>query len=287
MYKIGNSIIEVNNLDEKNFSSRLELFRIEEGVPDARFQVCYTDKFDVIQDAVCIYKNSQFAVMGKDNRKLYCYIMNNQVYAVLEEINLEEKEYKLYLDRHFFDSDIHPYFLPSLLGLERLFIKQQSFVLHSSYIVLQNNGIVFTAPSGGGKSTQAELWEKYRDAIIVNGDKSVVCKNNNQWLVAGLPFSGSSSDCRNITAPLRAIIILQIGKENRVIKKGLRGFSAVFSQVTVNPWDKEFCDLVMDLVMEVCTQVPVYLYQCTKKEEAANTLYDFLMNEGCLHGIKQ
>lgn len=30
------------------------------------------------------------------------------------------------------------------------------------------------------------------------------------------------------------------------------GFLNVFSQITINPWDKELCNKVMDLAIDVC-----------------------------------
>ena len=46
-------------------------------------------------------------------------------------------------------------------------------VLHSSYIVTrQEQGILFSGPSGIGKSTQAALWQRYAGAEIVNGDRA-------------------------------------------------------------------------------------------------------------------
>ncbi|MGN0422047.1 MAG: hypothetical protein ACI4EY_04860 [Lachnospiraceae bacterium] len=284
MYKIGNIIIEITNLNPKNYSSRLELFRAENGIIDAEFQIQYINKFDIIQNAECIYRNSQFAVMVRDNRKLYCYMMNNYIYAVLEDPRFDNNIFKLYLEISFFSGNIHPYFLPSLLGLERLLIKKKSFVLYSSYIYFKNNGLLFTAPSGGGKSTQAELWKQYKNAIIVNGDKSIIGKRDNQWIASGLPFSGSSIDCKNITTPLRAIVILNKGTENQLQEVGIRGFSNLLSQVTVNPWDKMFCNMAMNLVIDVCNEVPIYYYSCTKTKEAVDVLYQEFIEKGILDG---
>lgn len=284
MYKIGNIIIKITNLNPRNYSSRLELFRVGNGIIDAEFQIQYINKFDIIQNAECIYKNSQFAVMVRDNRKLYCYMMNNYIYAVFEDPLFDNNIFKLYLEVSFFSENIHPYFLPSLLGIERLLIKKKSFVLHSSYIDLKNNGLLFTAPSGGGKSTQAELWKRYKNAIIVNGDKSIIGKKENQWIASGLPFSGSSNDCKNITTPLRAIVILNKGTENYFQEVGIRGFSNLLSQVTVNPWDKTFCSMAMNLVIDVCNEVPIYYYSCTKTKEAVDVLYKEFIEKGILNG---
>lgn len=183
------------------------------------------------------------------------------------------------------DTTFHRYFLPTLLGLERVLIYKNSFILHSSYISLDKQGILFTAPSGGGKSTQADLWMKYKKAEILNGDKNIVGKDNSNWYIYGTPFSGSSQYCVNRSTPLNAIIILEKGPENIVKRLDLKGFSKIFSQTTVNPWDQEFSAKIMDLIMRVCSEVPIYLYSCTKDESAVDDLYEVLVKDGVLHGF--
>ena len=44
------------------------------------------------------------------------------------------------------------------MGLEHLLATQRAVILHSAYIDYKGKAILFSAPSGTGKSTQAELW---------------------------------------------------------------------------------------------------------------------------------
>ena len=72
--------------------------------------------------------------------------------------------------------------LMNYLAFEDVLVNHQGFILHSSFISWQNNGILFTAPSGTGKSTQADLWKKYEDADIYNGDRTIIRKILRFWL---------------------------------------------------------------------------------------------------------
>lgn len=287
MFKIANVCIQLNNLESQHTSSRLELFEVADIFNiDAVYQVQYVEDFFKLDTSSVIYVANQFAVIRKDCRKLYCYMQENCIYAVLEEIS--ESQFTLYINRPFFAGEVHPYFLPSMLGLERLLIKKSAFVLHSSYIEKDGAGIVFTAPSGGGKSTQAELWRAYQDARILNGDKSIIGKDESgMWNVYGIPFSGSSEYCVNESNPLRAIVILQKSPVNMLYRVDLDGFRTVFSQVTVNPWDVSFSEQIMDLVMAVCSEVPVYVYACTKEPEAAEKLAEYFRKDGVFDGIRE
>ena len=81
-------------------------------------------------------------------------------------------------------------------------------VLHSAYIVTrQGQGILFSGPSGIGKSTQAALWQRYAGAEIINGDRALVRPDTGT--VSGVFYAGTSGISRNVTAPLQAVILLE------------------------------------------------------------------------------
>ena len=55
-------------------------------------------------------------------------------------------------------------------GLFDIFADAGMLVLHSAYIVTRTGeGILFSGPSGIGKSTQAALWERFAGARTING----------------------------------------------------------------------------------------------------------------------
>ena len=55
----------------------------------------------------------------------------------------------------------------SLLPMRTIFLHFSTLFLHASQVVVEDRGIVFSAPSGTGKTTQARLWEKHKNAKIV------------------------------------------------------------------------------------------------------------------------
>ena len=63
-----------------------------------------------------------------------------------------------------------------------------------------------------GKSTQAGLWERYRGAKIVNGDRALLRKINGSWAACGWPVCGSSDICLLGDTPIHAIIMLYMTK---------------------------------------------------------------------------
>ena len=99
--------------------------------------------------------------------------------------------------------------------------------LHSSFVLYQDKALLFTGPSGIGKTTQAELWRDYQGALIVNGDAALLRRMEDGWWAFGTPVHGSSPYCENEQAPIVALVMLKQGKENKLAK--LDSFSAVTS----------------------------------------------------------
>ena len=73
--------------------------------------------------------------------------------------------------------------------------------------------ILFSGPSGIGKSTQAGLWTKYRKARVINGDRTLLKKENGRWMSLGWPICGSSEICYNEAYPVKAVIFLGQGND--------------------------------------------------------------------------
>jgi hypothetical protein len=167
-----------------------------------------------------------------------------------------------------------PHRITITLVLEALFlpkalISRGSFILHSSYIRHNDRAILFTAPSGTGKSTQADLWEKHRGATIINGDRTAVMPTEKGVLVHGIPFCGSSKICKNVTTELSAIVVLSQAPQTTISRlTGLRAFRQVWEGCTVDLWDRKETTVCTDLVLEALRQVPVFHLACTPDETA-------------------
>lgn len=164
------------------------------------------------------------------------------------------------------------------ISLETLFLRKKGLMLHSSFIRWKENGILFTAPSGTGKSTQAELWEKFEGADILNGDRSAVRKDEKgNWQAYGLPYAGSSGIYRNEKAPLRTIIVLRQAKENRIRRlKALEIIENLYPETTIHHWEKEFIEQALTLLTELAGTVPFYLLECRPDRGAVETVKNVL-----------
>lgn len=160
---------------------------------------------------------------------------------------------------------------------EHLVLQQNGVVFHCSYIAHQGRAILFTAPSGTGKSTQAELWRKHRGAEIINGDRAVIRVTEDGIMACGIPFAGSSEYCRNETLPLAAIVYLAQAPQTTIRPlRGYESFRCIWEGCSVNTWDKADISRAADLVQRIVEEIPVYYLPCTPDESAVQALENML-----------
>ena len=165
--------------------------------------------------------------------------------------------------------------------LELLLTRLETFSLHSSLVRrAEGDAILFTAPSGTGKSTQAGLWETYAGADVLNGDRSMLRRVDGVWTAFGSPFAGSSNIFRNESAPVRALVVLRQAPENTIRRLSLaEAFRAIYSESVLPRWHTEAHQRVISLVTEIVSETPVYLLACTPDERAVTLLKNTLEGE--------
>lgn len=184
------------------------------------------------------------------------------------------KEYIIYYPSELDENPPEEFRFTSMISWEEHFLDYNAFYLHSSCVSLDGQGIVFTAPSGTGKSTQAELWEKYLGAEILNGDRTIVKREVNGWKGYGSPYAGSSNIYKNKSTDLQAIIILEQGSENQLSKVSPReAFVTLYRETVQNPWNREYMEKMMDLLERAMQEIPIYKLTCRPDREAVELVY--------------
>lgn len=165
-------------------------------------------------------------------------------------------------------------------GLHRALLRKRRPVLHASYVAWRSSAILFAAPSGTGKSTQARLWVENEDCEIINGDRVLLGKRQGVWHAFGFPNCGSSQICVNRALPIRAIVVLEQGGENRVemlsVSQKLR---SLVSGMAIYRWDERDVQNAVDLGAELLEKVPVIKLVCRPDREAVEVLKNYLKGE--------
>ncbi len=165
----------------------------------------------------------------------------------------------------------------NLMGFEEIMAREDAVVLHGSMIKKNDKMVIFTAPCGTGKSTQADLWKKYADAEIVNGDKSLVMLKNGKIMAGGSVFSGSSTICKNLSAPLTAIVCLGQAKENILRKMTkVEAFVTLLQGNYRSAMGEIASQKSIDVIEQICNNILVYKLDCLPDKSAVECLKEEL-----------
>lgn len=166
------------------------------------------------------------------------------------------------------------------LGFESVLIRKDRLCFHAACVNTPMGGILFSGPSGIGKSTQADLWCQYRGAEQINGDRPILSRAEGGWLAWGSPYAGSSGCHVNASCPVSAIVMLRQEKNCDLRRlHPSEAFRAVWSGLTMHSWDREIVEKALDLTSDLIGAVPVFEFGCTPDSAAVDFLEGELQKE--------
>lgn len=170
----------------------------------------------------------------------------------------------------------------SVCAFHKQLLLREGLILHSSYVDIGGEAILFTGPSDMGKSTQADLWKRHAGARIINGDRTVIRRHGGVWHAFGYPCCGTSGICINETLPLRAIVVLAQAPENRIEElPASRKIRALASATELYPWNQEEIGMAFQIAQMISADVPVIRLHCRPDAGAVTAVKDYL--EGTNH----
>lgn len=281
MFKIKDFTFDIYNHNHIDMPENLNKF-ICEGKGQYRYDI-YTKPDIKIKEENFIYDKDTIKIVNDNGlEKRYLYIKGDiRPYAVCEEVSDHHsiirvhRDYKslMYADTMFV----------SLLSLERRMYLHHFFTLHSAYTLYKDKAILFSAPSGTGKSTQADLWVKYRGARVINGDKSLLSKKEDGYYANGWPICGSSEICYNESYPIACIVVLSQAKENSIAELDYKtSFKKVLSEFTINYHNSSYVNAAMDFIDDMLKHIKVYHLACNISEDAVICLENQLIKDNLL-----
>lgn len=276
-FEIADVIIRVKDEVDLPLDDKELLFLTNNCEYDYDFEFIEDDSFSkALDDAKCIYEGPFYHIFDYKGYELRAFFTQNYYYGV--SYIGEKKGYFYFVDKNLLHNVMVKGPMQLLyLCFEKILLKYNGIILHSSFINFKNKAILFSAPSGTGKSTQADLWKKYKNAEVINGDRSALIKKDGRWFAYGIPMSGTSGICLNKKILVGAVVLLKQGMENKVCKLNNRdAFRGIYREVTINNWSAEETDKGMQLVSDFIKENDIYLLECKIDEGAVNCLYEVL-----------
>lgn len=246
-YKISDLIIKVDNYDD--FDNTWGIFTTgSEGNILVKFDTQNSENYINIEQYTELYAGDRLIRYEDD------IMIVNGSWDYNRIFNLRHRE----------NSDI---FLMQIFYTHA--VQHRMLQFHSSLISHQNQGIMFLGPSGIGKTTQAELWQKYRSSLIINGDIVFVQETESGFLGWGTPWHGSSPYCENTSVPLKAMVILKQAEQNSILKlTGFEKVAEVSNSVFYPQWLEKGMELCLETLDHLLTSIPVYELRCRPDEDA-------------------
>ncbi len=149
-----------------------------------------------------------------------------------------------------------------------------AFVMHSSVVAVDGKAYCFAAESGTGKSTHTRYWkEALGDRVtVINGDKPIYRFRGEELLAYGTPWCGKENWQANVSAPLKALCLLERGEENAVFPVNAFEMLGELMRHFHLPGDGQVdMPKLMELLDRMMTTVPVYRLRCRNDVSAAET----------------
>ena len=149
-------------------------------------------------------------------------------------------------------------------------------LFHGSAIAVDQEGYLFTAHSGTGKSTHTRLWmQAFGDrAVMVNDDKPFLELTSGGVLLHGSPWSGKHGLDANICVPLKGICVLERGAENRIAPVSPETALPMLQKQAYRPLSDDKTLPFLQLVDRLSVSVPLWKMACNKNPDAATLAFE-------------
>ncbi|MEA4965236.1 MAG: PqqD family peptide modification chaperone [Oscillospiraceae bacterium] len=152
--------------------------------------------------------------------------------------------------------------------------------LHASCVCSNGEAMLFSAPSGTGKSTQADLWKEHLGARVINGDRPFLRIAPEGVRAYGVPWDGKEQIFLQENYPIRAIVELRQAKSNHLRKMSRdQAIRLLMKQCFIPMWDDEVKFLAVKTIRRIAGSVPFYRLFCMPEEGAAELLNGALFAE--------
>ncbi len=179
--------------------------------------------------------------------------------------------------------------LPSVL------LKHRILSFHSALVEYRGRAFALCGNSGVGKTTRARLWRDLKGALILNGDRTVCRNTGDGWESYGTPWSGTSGEQINRSAPLMAMVILEraddevqtdtfcnagdrscecCGDGNVMVKRltPAAALPLLLPHLQYPAWDVSLMETALAEFDSLLNDIPVFLLRCHPNAEGVELL---------------
>jgi hypothetical protein len=210
-YEIASIPVNIKVMDNSLLLPRLKNYQKQ---VRAKYFIETVPVDTIVMEENVISVNDYKRIMEKDNaRKVYTLNKNKEVLVCVES-SFDYTKVIVRIAKITRQIRMMEYIATGLVFFE-IAMKEGLFPLHASAIAYQNQAILFSAPSGVGKSTQAMLWQQEEAIRFINDDKPLI-ELSNPIQIHGSPWCGKTMLQSNTSYPLTCILFIVQDKKDFV-----------------------------------------------------------------------
>ena len=201
---------------------------------------------------------------------------DEEITITLDDINNEKNELKRVLRRSPKDPEIEMYAVRRKVS--ESILDYNGFQIHGAAVAIDNQGYIFTADSGTGKTTHIKLWlSNHPNAYVVNGDHPIV-KIEKNIMVYGSPWCGKEGMNTNAAVCLKAIVLMERSKENSIAEISMNEALVELIRQIYKPLDTIKMKKTLQLLSSLNGKVKFYKFKFNNFAEDA-----FSISYGTIH----
>lgn len=275
-FKIADLVLQLNTEDAVKDEIATFLLKEEKEI-DMNIQFNACDSLNEPEDLIFLDENiGWYSDPEYKNSNSFCLFYNTSE-DVIATMHIDTKIEEAHINYIGNSSDYLVMLGPlGELLLHNKILMHQGLFVHAVVMEWEGKGILFTAPSGTGKSTQADLWKHYMGATVINGDRAVIRMIEKEPYVYGSPWCGSSNQFLNKRVPLDAIVILEQASENMIQKLDPKeAFLGLFTNSFLPYYNDngEMMSLALETLENIILTTSVYRLCCRPDKEAVDLVH--------------
>ena len=159
-------------------------------------------------------------------------------------------------------SDIIYDFLQVLLINYLAVTKKDGIFVHGMGVKDKNAGLLFAGKSGSGKTTLAKIYHKDSKTLVLNDDRIIIRKLNNNFFIFGSPWHGEFSDYLEShieSAKLKRIFFLQKAKTNFMLQiSPAKAFKFLYPAMFPTFWDRKGTEGIALFLSQLLRKTPSF-----------------------------
>lgn len=226
-------------------------------------------------DDTVLVRNNELVVCERDTDYLLIFPTLSQIYEA--SVSKDGKNVRFYCNPRFMEELGTPFF--HAYRFIFLYLAQQHgmYAIHSVSVNYRGKAWLFSASSGTGKSTHANLWKELYQTTTINGDLNLLAIDDSGPVIHGIPWCGTSETFDKSTYPLGGITLLRQSERDAIAELSPDRKILLVMQRFISPvWTEQQLKDSLQFAQRLSRQILICQLQCTKNASAAELMKSWI-----------